>query len=462
MKSKKHHNLDTDPISRLVISMTTPMILTGMLNTSYGFIDMIFASRLGGVQVASVAFVAPLFVMLNAITMGLSRGGTGIIAKLLGQQDKPQAAAYAMLLRQLILVLASSFAIAGFFGAPYLLKALQVSGDLFEQSLIYTQIMFFRLPAGAVIGLYMTLFMSQGKMNIASQISLLGLICNILLNSLCIFVLKMGIEGLAYATLATSVIQAAVITWLYHREQHEFQIVWRTRTKFSNWQIRGHLARVGFPLTFSNASNSFGLLLINAIIAPYGYEVVAAFAIGNQINSLMFMPSKSIGQGVVPLIAHNWGANALTRVRQAIRFSLLFALGFGIAGAIFIQVVKWPIGTFLAKGEEDILRHVINFVSLVGWTVIAWAIFHLMCSIFEAFQKTSFTFWTNAVRLWGVRIPGILIFASFFPSLEEYGVWYTMFISNVITLIFALIFFALQIPPILNPDKNKSAAQSAG
>ena len=78
-------------------------MLAGLLTTSYGFVDMIFASRLGGVQVASVAFVTPLFVMLTAVVRGIARGGVSIIAKLIGQNERDQAAAYATLLRLLIM-----------------------------------------------------------------------------------------------------------------------------------------------------------------------------------------------------------------------------------------------------------------------------------------------------------------------------------------------------------------------
>lgn len=458
MAKNKKYNLDTSPIGRLVIQMTAPVMLAGLLNTSYGFVDMIFASRLGGVQVASIAFISPLFIMLKSVNRGIAKGGVSVIAKLIGQKDHAQAAAYATQLRLMIIAFALFFSTAGIFFSHSLLSILQVPEPLFDQSLIYTRIMFFSLPATAIVGLYLTLFLSQGKMNITTQISLLGLMSNIALNSVSIFVLKLGIEGLAYATLATQFIQAIVIIILYHQTKHAFNLSWRSSPAFGVGRIRGHLLNVGAPLSFSLASTHFGNLLINVIIAPMGYEVVAAFAIGNRINSLMFMPTKQMGQGLVPLIAHNWGAKALDRVRRTIKLSIWYALVLGILGGIFIQLVKWPLGSFLTQGEEDIFRHVINYVSLVGWTVIAWALFNLLQSIFEGFQKTSFTFWTNVFRLWGLRIPGVFLLSYLFPSLQEYAVWYTMFASNIITLLFAFVFFAIKIPAFLNSDKSWSLA----
>lgn len=452
MSKRIPNNLDQAPIPQLIVKMTAPVMLAGLLTTSYGFVDMIFASRLGGVQVASVAFVTPLFMMLNAIVRGIARGGVSIIAKLIGQQDRNQAAAYATQLRLLIIAIALFFCLTGVVASHPLLKLLQISGELFDQSLIYTRIMYFSLPASAIIALYMTLFISQGKMQISTQIALLGLLCNIVMNSLSIYALSLGIDGLAYATLATNIIQCAFIVWMYHRERHDFEIGWRIESTYELRSIIVHLLRVGCPLSFSLASTSFGFMLINVLIAPFGYEVVAAFAIGNRINSLMFSPTRMIGQGVVPLIAHNWGAGALDRVRKTIKAGLLYALLCGGVGALFIHMVKMPLGTFLTKGDPVILKHALNYIGLVGWTVIPWSVFQMLQSIFESFQKTTFTVWINVFRLWGIRIPGVLLVSYLLPTLAEYGIWYTMFVSNILTLIFALVFFAIQIPGLLHAE----------
>lgn len=458
MLKNKKHNLDKDPITQLIVKMSAPVMLAGLLTTSYGFVDMVFASRLGGVQVASVAFVTPLFVLLTAVVVGISRGGVSIIAKQIGQDEREEAAAYATQLRILIIGVALFFSVSGVLFASPLLRLMQLSGGLFDQSLIYTRIMCFSLPANAIVALYMTLFASQGKMEIATQISLLGVISNVILNSVSIYVLNLGIDGLAYATLGTKFIEAAFIVWLYRRQKHDFAIRWRTGSAFNTRDINIHLLKVGMPLAFSRGSTHFGFLLINVLIIPFGYEVVAAFAIGNQINSLMFTPTRSIGQGVVPLIAHNWGANALPRVRQAIKVSLQYSLICGVVGGIFIYLVKFPLGRFLTNGDETIYNHVINYCGLVGWSVIAWSVFQMLQSIFDSFQKTTFTVWINLIRLWGVRIPGVLLTSALLPSLAEYGIWYTIFISNVLAMIFAIIFFAREMPSVL---KVESAVRPA-
>jgi len=452
-------DLHNEPIKKLIFKMTSPMMLAGVVATSYGFIDMIFASRLGSIEVASIAFVTPLFVMIQAFAMGIIRGGISIIATFIGKNEPDNASAYATQLRWLIVSISIIFSIPGLFLLPFILKGIGLTSDLYLQSLIYSQILFLRIPVTLVFQLYMSLFKSQGKMKIVSTISIFGVICNTVLNAIFIYVFDFGIDGIAYATLLTSVFQFFIILFLYNNQQHDFTLSWALTFSYPRAPIWKKLLTVGLPLSFSQASTHFGFLVLNIFIVQFGHQAVAAFAIGNRINSLLFSPAKEIGGGLIPLLAQNWGRGSITRVKETIKLGLIYSLLFGIFAALVLQIIKYPIAHFLTKDDPLIYQHVINYVGLVGWTAIAWAIFHTLQSIVNSFQKTMFTLIVNIVRLWGIRIPGILLFYAFLPSIEEYGIWYTMFLSNVITALFALIYFIIIIPPMLKKAEQKATKQ---
>lgn len=452
MMKKNDLDLHNEPIIPLIFKSTIPVMLAGVLTTSYSFVDMIFASRLGSIQVASIAYVTPLFIIIQTLATGISRGGISIIARLLGQNKRADATAYASELRFIILLLSLLFGSIGYTFAPLILRIIQVSDELFDQTLIYSRIWFISVPLSLIIQLYLTLFKSQGKMYITSRISLLGVLGNTAFNSICIYIFNMGIEGLAYATVLTKIFQVIIMIYIYNRGEHEFDLNWNVNPKEQRVIIWKKLIRVGFPLSITYASTHFGFLLLNIFINKYGYQAVAAFAIGNRINSLLFFPSKEIGQGLIPVIAQNWGRKSMDRVKSTIKFGIIYSAVFGIIAGCLIQIIKYPIGRFLTKGDIITYNHVINYVGLVGWTVIAWAIFHTLQAVFTSFQKTSFTLIVNMIRLWGIRIPGVILFSVFMSSIQEYGVWNTMFISNITTLFFAIIYFKKKIPILLQSE----------
>jgi Na+-driven multidrug efflux pump len=292
-------------------------------------------------------------------------------------------------------------------------------------------------------------------MKIISMISIFGVVCNATLNAAFLYLFHFGIDGLAYATLLTSVIQLFIVLYLYNRQKHEFNIGWRIAPKYAKRAIWTKFLKVGLPLSFSQASTHFGFLVLNIFIVQFGHQAVAAFAIGNRINSLLFSPAKEIGSGLIPLIAQNWGRGSIDRVKEIIKLGLIYSFLFGIFAAFVIQLIKYPIAHFLTKDDPLIYQHVIDYVGLVGWTAIAWAIFHSLQGIMNSFQKTMFTLVVNMVRLWGIRIPGILLFYAFLPSLAEYGIWYTMFLSNTVTVLFAIIYFIIVIPPMLKKAEQE-------
>jgi len=447
-------DLHNEPIKDLVFKLTLPIMLAGVVTTSYGFVDMIFASRLGIVEVASIAFVTPLFVMIKALTNGVIMGGISIIATLLGKKKQEEASAYATQLRFMVILLSILFALSGFFLLPKILNAVGISAALYTQSVIYAQILMVSIPISLMFQLYSSFFKSQGKMKVISLVSLIGVGCNAIFNALFIYQFELGIDGLAYATIVAAVVQMLIVIVLYCKDQHEVQPDWHVSPHYSVGKIWKRLLVVGLPLSFSQASTHFGFLLLNVFIVQYGHQAVAAFAIGNRIHSLLFSPAKEIGNGLVPLLAQNWGRGAIHRVKEAIKLGLLFAISFGVFAGVIIQLIKYPIAHFLTKDDPIVYQHVINYVSLVGWSVIAWAIFHTLQGIFNSFQKTMFTFIINLFRLWGIRIPGILLFYYFAPSVAEYGIWYTMFFSNALTVIFALGYFVAIIPGMLNNTKR--------
>lgn len=446
MSVNKTADLLKDPINILIFKLSTPIMLAALLRTSYDLNDIVFASRLGGLQVASIAFVGPLFLTLQAIGLGLSLGGVSIIAKSIGKGLKDEASKYANELRFLTIILGIILTILGIFLSDTILKTLGISGEFFDQAAIYTRIRFLSILFALIFQLYMSFYNSQGKMKMSLYMTFVGLILNATLNAICIFIFDLGIAGLAYATLTTQIIQTIIIISIYHKETHNFDLkFWFLSSKpdFDKWK---KILLIGLPLSFSLGSSQLGHLLINSFIVSFGYEVVAAFAIGNQINTIFWDPSTAIGQSLVPLLAQNWGKKSLERIKKTIRSGMIYTIVFSAICAVLIQFVMHPVATFLSKGDIIITDHVVNYLRLCGWAIIPWGVFQTLSGIFNSFQKTKTTMIISMIRLWGLRIPAIILLKNFMPWIEEYAVWMTVPISNVITAIVAIILYYRYVP----------------
>ncbi|MDC7219233.1 MAG: MATE family efflux transporter [Spirochaetales bacterium] len=465
MKKKNSANLLTEPINKLLFRLSAPIMLSALLRTSYDMVDIIFASRLGGLQVASIAFVGPLFMALLHIGLGLSLGGVSIIAKEIGKGDRERASSFAKELLLLMIILGILMTVGGLLFSDSLLRLLGTSGEFFSQASIYTKIRFLSLIFALLFQLYLSFYNSQGKMRMSLYMTMVGLVLNALLNTLLIYVYKMGIAGLAYATLLTQVFQALIIMVLYHREDHNFDLNFLHLFKKPNLKQWQKLLRVGSPLSFSMGSSPLGHLLINSLIVSFGYEVVAAFAIGNQINTIFWDPATAIGQSIVPLLAQNWGNRALERMKKIIRNGMVYTVVFSTVCAFLIQLVLRPVGSFLSKGDPIITEHVVDYIRVCGWGIIPWGIFQTFSGIFNSFQKTKATMIMSIIRLWGIRVPAVILLKTFLPAIGAYAVWVTIPLSNLLTVIAAIVLYYSFVPgkifgPLEKPDGKKSISNN--
>lgn len=450
----KKSDLLLDPIKKLIVTLALPLMAAAILRTSFNFVDMIFASRLGGIQVASVAFVSPIFNLVAALGVGLSAGGVSIIAKSIGEKNLKEASNYAIQLRFIAIISSIILCIIGLMAIGVLLPLLGLTSNLLDQSIIYTKIRFFSIPFMLIYQLYMSFYNSQGKMNMTLKMAFIGLVGNSILNALFIYVFDLGISGLAYATLITQIIQAATIIILYHLETHIFTMninIFKDKFNFKSWK---KIFKVCLPLSISRSSTDLGFLLLNTIILSFGYEVVAGFAIGNQINSIFFGPSTAIGQALTPLIAQNWGNRAKERINEIIKIGVKYSVIFGIFGAVCLFFLSRPLSHFFAKDDVKIYINAVNYMSICSWSLIGWSAFQAFSGIFNGFQKTGATMMINMGRLWGVRIPMLLILKYLIAS-GPWGVWITMFVSNMATALIAIIIFYKDIPKIITSIESK-------
>jgi putative MATE family efflux protein len=451
-RRKQSQDLDliNDPIKGLIHNMSAPLMLSGFVSSSYGITDMLFASRLGSVEVAAIAFITPLFVLLQAFTTGITRGGVSIIASLLGKNHRAEASAYACQLRWLMLLLSIVITLSFVVLLPLLLRLSNVPEVLSQQSQTYASVMFLSMPFVLFSRLYDGFFRTQGKVKVLSRIAIFSIVTNAVLNYLFLTFTSLEVQGLAFANVISSILSLAIQLFIFTRSAQSFDLTWRKDIDFPTLVLWIKLFKVGIPLSVSQASSHFGFLLLNILIVQFGHHAVAAFAIGNRINSLMFSPCKQMGSAMVPLLAQNIGKGSIDRVREAIHFSLLYSLIIGVIAALILFVMKYPIACYLDNGDDITYNHIINYVGLVGWTVIAWALLQNTQATFNAFQKTVFSMKIEMVRLWGIRIPGVLLFLYMVPTVAEYGIWYTMFISNIIALVIAIMYFIKWIPPLLS------------
>ena len=273
-------------------------IMAGMgIHTLYNIVDMIFIGRLGGEEIAGIAFNMPLFFLVLGLTMGLGTGVTASIARFIGKDNKAEAdnsAEHAVAIAFFISLVLTSLVflfgeeILSFFGAEGLI--LSIAWD-------YLRVISIGLPFMVFSGFFRSILAGEGDMKLPMIVAGLGTILNIILDPIFIFNLDhyggigfgMGVQGAAAATVISQSIVFFIFMYMLFIKDHSY-ITFRLKDFYPSRIILWDIIKVGLPASLSMIVMAVGQGVFNKILIHFSADTVAAYQVAGRIDMLVFLP----------------------------------------------------------------------------------------------------------------------------------------------------------------------------
>jgi len=180
-------------------------------------------------------------------------------------------------------------------------------------------------------------------------------------------------------------------------------------------------------------------MVLNMFIISFGQSTLAAFGIGNRINSLVLMPAMGIGNALATVVGQNLGADKKTRARNAVKTSALITTSFMIIGGLIV----YPLIPYIIRAFTeipDISNQGIVYLRLVTLSLPLMGFFSIFVGTFQGSGHTILAMIIMMGRLWLLRIPMIILFKNY-TSWGSKSVWYAMVLSNFFISIIGLIIY---------------------
>ncbi len=412
---------------RVILTLSGPVMLNNFIQTLYNLADTYFVSLLGTLEVAAVSFIWPVIFLMMAFGIGLNVAGTSLISQHIGSGDQETARKTAGALLSFSLLLSVVLGFLGYLVSPLILRAMG-AGELYDHAYTFLSILFIGMPTMYVMFAYNAIKTGLGDTMRPMIIGGLSVVSNIILDPLFMFTLGMGLKGAAYATvLARGVFGIYAISTLFAPGQS-------FRLRLDDLKLRKDmltdLIRIGAPASIGQSTSSVGFIVMNAFIKSFGVTTLAAFAIGNRISSLVMMPAMGVGAALATIVGQNLGAGNPDRAKQAVRFSSILTTAiFVLGGAVIMYFAKQVVGVFTV--DPEVLAQGAYYLVLITASLPVFGIFQILVGTFQGSGHTTSAMIMQFGRLWGLRIPMILILKQF-SHLGSNAVWYAMVMSNVI------------------------------
>ncbi|NLL78825.1 MAG: MATE family efflux transporter [Clostridiales bacterium] len=443
LKSEQQENkMGVMPVNKLLLSMSLPMMISMLVQALYNIIDSIFVARINENALSAVSLAFPLQSLMIAMGAGTGVGVNAVLSKALGEKNfrKANSAAehgvFLAVVSYIIFVVLGFFAVRPFYhsqtadvqiveyGVSYLTICCVCSFGLF------TQMIFERLLQSTGKTIYTMI--TQGT----------GAIINIILDPILIFgyfgMPQMGVAGAAVATVAGQIV-AGILAVLFHfRKNHEVKINLK-RFRPERKMIL-HIYEVGIPSIIMQAIGSVMVYGMNRILISFTSTATAVFGVYFKLQSFIFMPVFGLNNGMVPILAYNYGARNKERMLKTIKLSICYAVSVMLAGLIVMELIPDRL-LMLFSASETMIAMGVPALRIICLSFV-FAGFCIICgSVFQALGNGVYSMLVSIARQLIVLLP-VAYLLSRIGNVNY--VWWSFPIAEIASLTMT-IFFLIRI-----------------
>lgn len=446
MARASSQELGSEPISKLLIKQAVPASIGILVMSLNILVDTIFVGQwIGATAIAAINVVLPVSFFIAALGMAIGIGGSSIISRALGADNKNKALKTFGNQITLTLLLTISMVILGLWFTDFIVPAFGGKGNILQPAKIYYVIVLYGVPFLALSMMGNTVIRAEGKPKFAMYAMMIPSVGNLVLDYIFINLLDFGMAGAAWATTIAYVLCFAFIFWFFLSKNSELKI---NKCHFGlNKPIVSEISSLGFVTLSRQAVVSITYLLMNNILFNLGGETsVTAYAIVGRMLMFALFPVYGITQGFLPIAGFNYGAHKYERVKESIYTAIKYAAG--LATLVFILLMVFPEAiTRLFTDDKDVI---LQTPPAMRWVFAATPIIALQligAGYFQAIGKAKQALLLTLTRQGFFFIPLILILPIFYGEL---GVWIAFPISDILATIVTAYFLHREVKLKLN------------
>lgn len=358
-KDKTMNRMETMPVKRLMVSMGIPMILSMMLQALYNIVDSAFVSNMkeqGEMALNALTLAFPVQVLMIAISIGTGVGVNALLSKSLGMKEYEQAnyvAGNAIFLGVIIYIV---YLLFGIFGVNVYMKSQTSNPVILEMGEEYLRICCIISIGIVFFSIYEKLLQATGNSLFSTIAQVSGAVVNIIFDPILIYGLfglpELGVKGAAYATVFGQIV-SFIVALIFH-----IKINRNIKNKVKYMRPSGRLIlqiyAIGFPAIVGQALMAVMTYGLNIIFVKLSENVVTAYGLYYKIQQFILFAAFGLRDAITPIVSFSHGMKSKQRVKDGIRYGIIYTLAIMILGTLLLEVLAAPFSkVFGLSGETQ-------------------------------------------------------------------------------------------------------------
>ena len=453
MKQERSEMLGTMRMSRLVPTISIPVMISMLVQALYNVVDSIFVARYDPNGLTAVSLAYPIQMLMVALSVGMGIGISSLISRKLGERAASQARTAAWNGLFVLIAGFGLFACIGLFLAPTLMR-MTVSESLADaDQILQMGTTYLHIVTTYSLGMFMAIFFERllqatGNTVLSMITQLSGAITNMILDPIMIFGLlgcpAMGVSGAAIATVIGQFV-SFLVGFLFNQFKNR-ELALSFRDCRIDRSLLTNIFSVGLPSTIMQAIASVMNISMNGLLATFaeGNAAVNVLNVYFKLQSFVFMPVFGLGTGVIAIVGYNFGARNRERIYSAIRVCLLWALSIMVIGTVIFMLFPTQLMSLFESADTSEVTLAMTRLGVVALRVISISFFMaaigiILSNVYQAVGKGMYSLIMSLCRQLLVLIPAAWIIAKVTGDVN--AVWWAFPVSEAISCVICLFLY---------------------
>ena len=436
----KENKMGVLPVNRLLVTMSLPMMISMLVQALYNIVDSIFVARIEEKALTAVSLAFPIQTLMIAVGVGTAVGINALLSRFLGEKEFEKADTVAKNGIFLALVSYILFLCIGIFGVRIFYTSQTTDTVIINYGVEYLTIVCVASFGIFIQATFEKLLQSTGKTFYTMITQGTGAVINIILDPILIFgyfgMPKMGVAGAAVATVVGQCVAGMLAIIMNVKVNQEIHVGMKGFKP--NGKVVKQIYMIGIPSIIMQAIGSVMTYGMNRILITFTDTATAVFGVYFKLQSFVFMPVFGLNNGIIPIIAYNYGAGNKERVVKTFKLSVCYAVAIMAAGVVIMQCIPDRL-LLLFEASETMLDIGVPALRIISTCFVVAAFCIVTGSVFQALGYAWYSMINSICRQLVVLLPAAYLLAL---TGKLKNVWWSFPIAEVMSASVTVFFLA--------------------
>jgi len=425
---------------RALWKLSLPIIFGLIFQALYLIADTFFVIKVGHEAIAAITFSMPIFLVIIALSTGFGLGITTLISRYIGAKNKEKASAVAHHAVIIGILLGFFISLIGYAITPFIFKIMGASGLTLTLSIQYFRIIFVGSFFLISSMFFRAILAGEGNYKISVIILIFGVIINLILDAIFIFIFDWGIQGVAWATFISFLVSfIAYFVFLFIKKSSYFDFYFHFEKFEIDLYLIKKIFKIGAPVAISQMIWSFGIIFTNYFVSHFGQTAVAGFGLVSRLETFYTMIIIGTSSGLLTLVSMYIGAKRNDLINIILKYVAKVNLIIGIAMAIIFYFFS-DLFLLIFTKDQSLIEVGISYFRIVVFSYPLIALIYIIARLLQCLGSTKKETIINLFRFVLFFIPLIYIFIKIL-DFKLKGIWIAYLVSNILSFFVALFMY---------------------